>query len=63
MLRIPYKQLLRRYGVPKLATLLGKETTEALLADAARWLVFACARALVSKKRLARKAFKALSFD
>lgn len=63
MLRIPYKQLLRRYGVPTLSKFLGKETAEALFADAARWLVFACARALISKERLAQKAFSALVFS
>ena len=63
MVRIPYRDLLRRYGVPALSKLLGKEAAEALFSGAARWLVFACARAEMPKRQTAQKAFSALLFS
>ena len=63
MVRIPYRDLLRRYGVPALSKLLGKEAAEALFSGAARWLVFACARAEMPKRQIAQKAFSALLFS
>jgi hypothetical protein len=63
MIRVPYKQLLRRYGLPSLSKLLGSKAAKRLFSEAATWLIFALAHASMSRRQTATKCFRSLAFS